>query len=157
MKHNSMSPFMSKLAGERGLFYMHVVAVLCSRLWRGARGDLVSSPGTVQPTHRASESKRITRDTLTLNSCPCCISESGKTAKPKKINGHGCSRRPGNERVHPGLLFTVHANLIKKTGCLHDQMMPYVVLLPPNLAFGQLQDQLVTWFQKCLPIVLQDW
>lgn len=34
MKHNSMSPIMSKLAGDRGLFYMH--AGFCAADYDGA-------------------------------------------------------------------------------------------------------------------------
>lgn len=135
MKHNSMSPFVSKLAGERGLFYMPVVA---STLTRGFVQQIMTGRS------------RWSRETLTSN---------GSANQPSKREQEDYKRHS-----HLEFLPMLHLRKWENCNAKEDKW-PRVLTSPRKRAgaarlfawpndtvccshAGKLQNQYVTWFQK---------
>lgn len=147
MKHNSMSPFVSKLAGERGLFYMHVVA---STLPRGFVQQIMAGRS------------RWSREKLTSN---------GSANQPSKWE-----QEDYNRHSHLQFLPMLHLRKWENCKAKENKW-PWVLTSPRKRACAPRSAVvcMIKWRhlffscrqitksirnlipKRCLPIILQDW
>lgn len=150
MKHNSMSPFVSKLAGERGLLCTHVAASTLTRGFCAADYDgaleVISweahQQRFSQPTERLVRARGLQETLSPWILAHVASQKLGKLQSQRKEMAMGAHVAPETSAVHPGLLFMVHAKLIT------NRLVAWSNDAICCSHADKLQNQYVTWFQK---------